>query len=71
MALIDAAERDVDGQLGLVTPDRLETTIVRPNLTETGARWLIRVAAHSREHIGQASLTRQLAEQAGVDDHDG
>jgi DinB superfamily len=71
MALIDAAERDVDRQLGLVIPDRLETTIVRPNRIETGARWLIRVAAHSREHIGQASLTRQLAEQAGVDDHDG
>jgi uncharacterized damage-inducible protein DinB len=67
VAMIDAAERDVDGHLGLVTADRLATTIVRPNRTESGARWLIRVAAHSREHIGQASLTRQLAEQAGLD----
>ena len=67
VALIDAAERDVDGNLGLVTPDRLETMIVRPNRADTGARWLIRAAAHSREHIGQANLTRQLAEQAGVD----
>ena len=67
VAMIDAAERDVDGHLGLVTADRLATTIVRPNRTETGGRWLIRVAAHSREHIGQASLTRQLAEQAGLD----
>ena len=66
MELIDAAEHDVDRHLGLITPDRLAATIVRPNRTESGARWLIRVAAHSREHVGQASLTRQLVEQAGL-----
>ena len=66
VALIDATERDVDAHLGLITLDRLEATIVRPNRTESGARWLIRAAAHSREHIGQATLTRQLAEQRGV-----
>lgn len=33
----------------------------------TGAAWLIHAAARSREQIGQASLTRQLAEQAGAD----
>ena len=64
---IDAAERDVDGHLALVTSDRLAATIERPGRTATGAGWLVFVAAHSREHIGQASLTRQLAEQAGVD----
>ena len=63
---IDAAERDVDGHLALVTGDRLAATIERPSRTATGAGWLVFVAAHSREHIGQASLTRQLAEQAGV-----
>jgi hypothetical protein len=67
VAMVDAAERDVDGHLALVTPDRLAATIVRPNRTATGAGWLLLVAAHSREHIGQASLTRQLAEPAGVD----
>jgi hypothetical protein len=67
VAMIDATERDVDGHLRLLTSDRLATTIVRPNRSDTGARWLIRAAAHSREHVGQASLTRQLAEQAGVD----
>jgi len=66
-AMIDATEQDVDGHLALVTHDRLAATIVRPNRTATGAGWLILVAAHSREHLGQASLTRQLAEQAGVD----
>ena len=64
---IDAAERDVDRHLALVTGDRLAATIERPSRTATGAGWLVFVAAHSREHIGQASLTRQLAEQAGVD----
>lgn len=64
---IDAAERDVDGHLALVTGDRLTAAIERPSRTATGAGWLVFVAAHSREHIGQASLTRQLAEQAGVD----
>ena len=64
---IDAAERDVDGHLALVTGDRLAATIERPSRTATGAGWLVFVAAHSREHIGQASLTRQLAEQADVD----
>jgi len=67
VAQIDAAERDVDGHLALVASDRLAATIERPNRTATGAGWLVFVAAHSREHIGQASLTRQLAEQAGVD----
>ncbi len=67
VAQIDAVERDVDGHLALVTGDRLAATIERPNRTLTGAGWLVFVAAHSREHIGQASLTRQLAEQAGAD----
>jgi hypothetical protein len=57
----------VDGHLALVASDRLAATIERPNRTATGAGWLVFVAAHSREHIGQASLTRQLAEQAGMD----
>ena len=65
--LIDATERDVDGYLARITPDRLAVTIVRPNRTATGAGWLLVVAAHSREHLGQATLTRQLAEQAEVD----
>ena len=67
VAQIDAAERDGDGHLALVAGDRLAATIERPNRTATGAGWLVFVAAHSREHIGQASLTRQLAEQAGMD----
>jgi DinB superfamily len=63
---IDATKRDVDRHLALVTAERLAATIERPSRTATGAGWLVFVTAHSREHVGQASLTRQLAEQAGL-----
>jgi len=66
VAMIDAAERDVDGFLLLVTDDRLDAPIERPMRTASGAAWLVRAAVHSREHLGQATLTRQLAEQAVV-----
>ena len=64
VAMIDATERDVDGFLASLTDDHLAAAIDRRGRTETGARWLLHVAAHTREHIGQATLTRQLAEQA-------
>jgi uncharacterized damage-inducible protein DinB len=64
VAMIDAAEREVDGFLGDLTQDRLDATIERPMRTASGALWLLHAAVHSREHIGQATLTRQLAEQA-------
>jgi hypothetical protein len=64
--MIDAAEREVDGFLGSLTQDRLDATIERPMRTASGAFWLLHAAVHSREHIGQATLTRQLAEQAAT-----
>ena len=64
VAMIDATERDVDGFLAVLTQDRLDATIERPMRTASGAFWLLHAAVHSREHIGQATLTRQLAEQA-------
>ena len=64
VTMIDAAEREVDGFLGGLTQDRLDAPIERPMRTATGAAWLLHAAVHSREHIGQATLTRQLAEQA-------
>jgi hypothetical protein len=64
MAMIDATERDVDGFLAGLTQGRLDATIERPMRTASGAFWLLHAPVHSREHIGQATLTRQLAEQA-------
>lgn len=66
LALVDEVEGDVERHLALVTAERLETAIARPARTATGAYWLIHVAAHTREHLGQASLTLQLAAQAGA-----
>jgi uncharacterized damage-inducible protein DinB len=64
VALIDATEHEVDGFLGRLTQDRLDASIERPARTASGAFWLLHAAVHSREHLGQATLTRQLAEQA-------
>ncbi len=66
VAMIDAVERDVEGFLAALTDDRLAAVIDRRGRAETGARWLLHVASHSREHIGQATLTRQLAEEAAA-----
>jgi len=64
VAMIDATEREVDGFLGGLTQGRLDAPIERGVRTASGAFWLLHAAVHSREHIGQATLTRQLAEQA-------
>ena len=64
VAMIDATERDVDRFLAGLTQAHLDATIERGVRTGSGASWLLHVAVHSREHIGQATLTRQLAEQA-------
>jgi len=64
VAMIDATERKVDGFLGSLTQDRLDTPIERPARTASGAFWLLHAAVDGRERIGQATLTRQLAEQA-------
>jgi uncharacterized damage-inducible protein DinB len=64
VAMIEATEREVDGFLAGLTQDRLEAPIERGARTASGGFWLLHAAVHSREHIGQATLTRQLAEQA-------
>jgi uncharacterized damage-inducible protein DinB len=66
VAMIDATERELDGNLADLTQERLDALIERPGRTASGAFWLLRAAVHSREHVGQASLTRQLAERAAA-----
>jgi uncharacterized damage-inducible protein DinB len=66
VAMIDSVERDVDGFLGRLTKDRLDSAIERFGRTASGARWLLHAAIHDQEHIGQAMLTRQLAERAAA-----
>lgn len=60
LALIDSVEREVDGWLDDLAPEHLSTEVTRPGRTHTGAWWLLHAVEHSREHIGQAYLTRQM-----------
>jgi uncharacterized damage-inducible protein DinB len=62
LALIDRIERDVDEYLSRLTPEHLAMEIARPGRTHTGSWWLLHAVEHSREHVGQAYLTRQLYE---------
>jgi uncharacterized damage-inducible protein DinB len=62
LALIDRIEQEVNGYLDRLTDTFLTQEIARPGRTHSGAWWLLHAVEHSREHIGQAYLTRQLYE---------
>lgn len=62
-AQIDAVERDVHDHLGRITEEHLSNSLTRGERTRSGVWWLLQVAGHSREHLGQAALTRQLVER--------
>jgi uncharacterized damage-inducible protein DinB len=62
LELIDGVEREVDGWLDDMTPEHLTAAVARPGRTHSGAWWLLHAVEHSREHVGQAYLTRQLYE---------
>jgi hypothetical protein len=62
LALIDAADRELDS-LGLaLTKKDLRAVRARPNHaeSETGMHWLVRNYGHAREHLAHVELTRQL-----------
>lgn len=63
LALIDQTERDGNGYLEMLTTDHLGQEIARTTRSHTGSWWLLHAIEHSCEHLGQASLTRQLWEQ--------
>jgi uncharacterized damage-inducible protein DinB len=67
LALIDPIEREVDGYLDRLDGARLTSSITRPGRTREGFWWLLHAIEHSREHIGQATLTLQLYEQSRRD----
>jgi hypothetical protein len=64
LALIDQVEAEVDGFLERIDTERLAMRIERPGRAHLGSWWLLHAIEHSREHLGQAELTRQLYEQA-------
>lgn len=68
LALIDEVEREVDGYIANITAESLAQEYTRAaqgnaTRTHTGAWWLLHALQHAGEHIGQASLTRQMYEQ--------
>ncbi len=68
LALIDATETDMRDYISQLTEEVLPIEHTRPSSitgsrTHNGAYYLFHALQHNREHIGQASLTRQLYEQ--------
>ncbi len=70
LELIDRTEAETRARLSRVTAQSLVTEFSPPNdrlgRRYTGLRWLLHAVQHNREHIGQALLTRQLAQQRGI-----
>lgn len=65
-ALVVSTEITVDGYLDAIGAAQLTAEVRRGEHVRTGATWLVRAAMHAREHLGQATLTRQLAERRGA-----
>jgi hypothetical protein len=64
LAMIGLIEAEVDGYIDQLTAENLSGEFSpRSGATHTGAWWLQHALEHSREHIGQALLTRQMYEQ--------
>lgn len=63
---LDAADALLADLAPALTADRLERVVSLPTLPTDDARpgvaWLIGNLGHGREHVGHASLTKQLAE---------
>lgn len=62
LALIDQVEAENDGYLSRLQAAHLAADVARPGRTHSGAWWLLHAIEHTREHVGQALLTRQLWE---------
>jgi len=61
LALLDQADRNLEENLGALTPDDL--TEMRPRgdrPPRPGIDWLISNYGHAREHLAQIELTKQL-----------
>lgn len=59
LALIDCTEQEIDGYLDRLRIEHLGRDITRRGWTESGAWWLPHAVGHTREHVGQAQVTRQ------------
>lgn len=62
LAEIDRTEGLVNGWLAHLSDERLAADLPRRGVPHNGAWWVLHALEHSREHVGQALLTRQLYE---------
>lgn len=62
LADIDRTEGLVNSWLDQLTADKLAADLPRRGVPHKGAWWVLHALEHSREHVGQALLTRQLYE---------
>jgi hypothetical protein len=62
LELIERAEAANFGYLADLRAEHLAREVARPGRTHTGAWWVLHAVEHTREHVGQALLTRQLWE---------
>ena len=62
LANIDRTEGLVNGWLDQLSADKLAADLPRRGVPHKGAWWVLHALEHSREHVGQALLTRQLYE---------
>jgi uncharacterized damage-inducible protein DinB len=63
LTIIDRTEHDINGYLDQLRDHHLGTDITRRGWTESGAWWLLHAVGHTREHVGQAQVTRLWWEQ--------
>jgi hypothetical protein len=63
LKIIDETETEVDAYLDRLTVDSLLSDRVLAGGTHSGAWGPLHAIEHSREHLGQALLTRQMYEQ--------
>jgi len=70
LVTIDQSEQIVNGFLDQLTAEHLGQEVSRGTAlgsrSHNGSWWLLHAIEHSNEHIGQASLTRQLFEGRSV-----
>ena len=63
LRIIDETEAEVDTYIDRLSAEALTADLPHASGTHSGAWWPFHALDHSREHLGQALLTRQLYDQ--------
>ncbi|MGH2512597.1 MAG: DinB family protein [Candidatus Limnocylindrales bacterium] len=60
LEVVQSRSDEMDSRLARLPMARLEATISRGSLSGSGLWFLVHAVEHTREHVGQVQLTRQL-----------